>query len=500
MKRHLLFTSSLALATAFAGQSMADVTAADIWANQQAYLGSIGLRPNGTLSGNVLSNTEVNAVFPMGVGSFQIKGPDISMVDNADGTVTITYPSPSDITLSGFIQDAGQFEAALRMTHDGYTIVASGDAGDITYTSDVRNMRIELREVSFPDSEDFDIAGVMTLDQWNATNHVTEGNLITVENETEMGSSSAQIIISDPSGMITTTDQTTAPMRSSMTGAFPVGGSDLLNLSEAFRNGLSVSFESASEGSQSQTIVMQGGELFSNQTTSYGPQTASGSLNESGLVINAEASDIQATIEQQMVLPVPIELAIDAISAQYDIPVNASEETQDFRFALDMSGITLVDDVWGMFDPAGQLPRDPADIALDVSGEGTTGIDILDIMGWATLQAAPPIEVDNVTLSNLRIAAVGAEATAEGAMTFDWTDFTTIPGIARPEGEVEINVSGANALMDTLTAMGLLTDEDTMGARMMMGIFAEPTGDDALRSVLEINDQGHILANGQRIR
>lgn len=85
-------------------------------------------------------------------------------------------------------------------------------------------------------------------------------------------------------------------------------------------------------------------------------------------------------------------------------------------------------------------------------------------------------------------------------MTFDWTDFTTIPGIARPEGSVDVNISGADALMDTLTAMGLLTDEDTMGARMMMGIFAEPTGEDSLRSVLEINDQGHILANGQRIR
>lgn len=40
-----------------------------------------------------------------------------------------------------------------------------------------------------------------------------------------------------------------------------------------------------------------------------------------------------------------------------------------------------------------------------------------------------------------------------------------------------------------------------MGARMMMGLFAVPgEGEDTLNSKIEVNGEGHVLANGQRIR
>ncbi|HKK96878.1 MAG TPA: DUF2125 domain-containing protein, partial [Marivita sp.] len=63
------------------------------------------------------------------------------------------------------------------------------------------------------------------------------------------------------------------------------------------------------------------------------------------------------------------------------------------------------------------------------------------------------------------------------------------------------SVSGANALIDKLISMGVLTSEDAMGARMMMGMFAVP-GDapDSLNSTITINEQGHVLANGMRIQ
>jgi len=36
--------------------------------------------------------------------------------------------------------------------------------------------------------------------------------------------------------------------------------------------------------------------------------------------------------------------------------------------------------------------------------------------------------------------------------------------------------------------------------RMMMGMFATPTGDDELTSKIEVNDEGHLIANGQRLQ
>lgn len=60
---------------------------------------------------------------------------------------------------------------------------------------------------------------------------------------------------------------------------------------------------------------------------------------------------------------------------------------------------------------------------------------------------------------------------------------------------------GPNGLIDKLIAMGLLSQQDAMGARMMLGMFtvagSEP---DTMTSTIEVDADGHLLANGQRIR
>jgi len=63
-----------------------------------------------------------------------------------------------------------------------------------------------------------------------------------------------------------------------------------------------------------------------------------------------------------------------------------------------------------------------------------------------------------------------------------------------------VGITGANALIDNLISMGLLPQEQATMGRMFMGMFTQPAGDDALTSKIEINDQGHIMANGQRIQ
>jgi hypothetical protein len=223
-------------------------------------------------------------------------------------------------------------------------------------------------------------------------------------------------------------------------------------------------------------------------------------FNEDGLAMSGDSSEFAVVVNNPMMFPGDLEFGIDAISLDYDVPLNASDAPQDFRVATGLSGITIGDAIWNMFDPSSQLPRDPAEISFDVTGMGTNGMDLLDFAALSQLFGPPPIQIDEMTIENLRIAAVGTEATATGAMTFEWTDFLTIPGIARPEGAVTVNLNGANALMDTLVAMGLIPEGDLMMPRMMMGMFATTVGDDMLESVLEVNGEGHVLANGQRLR
>ena len=88
-----------------------------------------------------------------------------------------------------------------------------------------------------------------------------------------------------------------------------------------------------------------------------------------------------------------------------------------------------------------------------------------------------------------------------GDFTFDNTDLETFDGFPRPIGAIELQLDGANTLIDSLITMGIVRNEDAMGARMMMGMLAVPgDGPDSLKSRVEMNEQGHILANGQRIQ
>lgn len=74
-------------------------------------------------------------------------------------------------------------------------------------------------------------------------------------------------------------------------------------------------------------------------------------------------------------------------------------------------------------------------------------------------------------------------------------------GVPQPVGGIDLTLVGGNALIDKLVAVGLVPEQQAMGARMMLGLLAVP-GDtpDTLNSKIEINEMGHILANGQRIQ
>lgn len=495
-------TTALALTTALTTPALADVSPADVLSNQQALFTAVGATLSGNLNGDQLNNPQLNVILPEDWGGLQVTGEALTMTENGDGTVTISYPSPMNITIAGGLKDAGSFSVDLVMTHDGYTVVASGEAGDVAYASTAQNVVFVMENLMLdtPGAEDVTGEGTVIIESWTANSRVTEGNLITYTNEVNTGETSTNMSFGD-GDVQSSTSQTTLPQQSVISAMFPVGGSNLMNLSEATRNGLSIEVASTGEGSSSSELTMMGGDLFNDQTTTIGAQVANLRFDEAGFVVDGTAQDLGVTVMQPMMMgPIPISFGAETLAATYDVPFNASDDAQDFRLSTSLSGVTLGNELWSMFDPSAQLPRDPADVSFDITGNGVLGMDLLDIAAMADLMGPPPVTVDDVTIENLRIAAVGAEATAEGAMTFDWTDMETIPGMPRPQGAVTVNVNGANALMDRLVAMGLIPEEELMMPRMMMGMFATPVGNDMLQSVLEINEQGHVLANGQRLQ
>ena len=71
-----------------------------------------------------------------------------------------------------------------------------------------------------------------------------------------------------------------------------------------------------------------------------------------------------------------------------------------------------------------------------------------------------------------------------------------------PVGEVNMDLRGGVGLLDKLVALGLVPQQQGQMVKMMSGMFAVPGGDgtDHLVSKIEMNADGSILANGQRIK
>ena len=216
-------------------------------------------------------------------------------------------------------------------------------------------------------------------------------------------------------------------------------------------------------------------------------------MSQTGLAINALAPDV----------PLPIVLNMALAKFNFAMPVQKSDEEQDFAFGFTMGDFTVSDMLWGMLDPSAQLSRDPATIALNLTGKAKVLFDFMNPDQAAALESsgAAPGELNALTLKNLVVDAVGARLTGTGDFTFDNSDLASFDGMPRPTGAVDLKLVGGNGLLDKLVEMGMLPQEQAMGARMMMGLFAVASAEpDTLNSKLEINDEGHILANGQRIQ
>ena len=118
----------------------------------------------------------------------------------------------------------------------------------------------------------------------------------------------------------------------------------------------------------------------------------------------------------------------------------------------------------------------------------------------ATLGDAPPGELHSLEITELRAKVGGADLSGTGSFTFDNSDLTTFDGVPAPTGKIDLVLAGGNGLLDKLVAMGLIPQDQAMGARMMMAMFAKPgEGQDVLNSTLEFKDKG-FFANGQRLK
>lgn len=507
MISRLACTTALSAFT-FAGAVSAEVTADDVWQNTRDALATLGgdFTAAKARRGDTLSITDMRMAFqlPFEVGSVSMTFPDFQLAENGDGTVSLTYPKTSTYNIAVEITDKGSFSGNLNMIYDNISYVASGTPGDVTYTYSIDKMMMDTSDIliegdNLPDeplniSMQGSVLGMSGTTRVKVASHVTIKSVMTIEDQDVLFKAD----LPDESGFEFRAIAKNQSTVSDVT--LPRNGMDIMNLAAAFRSGLSMTGTSSIDFSETRQIDKEKGKVVSDQISTVKNSTTELEVNEEYLKIGGATSEFTLTIGKNPLVPFPFLVAAKSTEYEFQAPLAASSELQNFGLSFVLDRVMIPDSIMAMMDPEHALPNDPATTSLDLSGKVKNMIDWLDINAVMALDMhqKPPVEIHSLTLDTIFLEVVGARLNGSGAATFDNSD-----GTPKPSGTLDLSLIGGNTLLDTLVSIGLVSEEQAIGARLAIATITRPdpdAGEDALKSELEINDQGHITANGMRIK
>jgi len=221
------------------------------------------------------------------------------------------------------------------------------------------------------------------------------------------------------------------------------------------------------------------------------------SLSSKAFSMGIKQTDVEMNISASTI-PLPsVSLAYDEMDFSIGVPLEKSDDPADVHLRTALRGLTVSETVWAMVDPMQVLPRDPATVAVDLAGKIIVLADLSDPESLAEMGGPPALPV-SLDLTELTASIAGALLKGTGSVTFNMDNAPG--GMPMPVGEVNLNLKGGFGLMDKLVELGLVPADASMGVRAMMGAFAKPVGDDELESKIEMTEDGHISANGQRLK
>lgn len=495
---------ALALTTALVPLPLAaDVAPEDVWAMSRLAMETFGfdVAANATRTGDTLTvdGTNLSAVLPMGIGLVEMDLPAVDYVDQGDGTVAVVWPN--DFTMNFRVEIAGEdpFAAGLEVTQTGIaTSVASGDPDDMVFVSasDGYAMRVALPD-TVPVEFDLDLSG----DGYQSETRMVRGaSSLSITNASTQAPVTAEFEVQSGMDFAQKSASRYGEMVSDITMVLPFD-MDLMNLTPALRAGLSVAGTSSYTSSETETLTVMGDADGSYQKQTTGRNAATFALGADGLDLSVTAEVVAFEMNDPNLAPLSITVAADNVTAGYVIPLVSGEAAQDFGLHLGLEGLTMAEELWALFDPAADLPRDPIALSIDVGGTARLGVDVLDFNGWMARgpEAVPDIQVRDVRIDALNLAALGASAATTGGFVLDYADTETFPGFPRPEGSAEATITGAQALLDLLEGTGLIGESELASARFGLGMFTRSTGDDTATTTVEITPEGHVLVNGTRM-
>jgi len=507
----LAATSTILMTTT----ALADITASQVWQAWQedaAHIGMTLAASNVTESsdGLELSALEVTATIPA-LG--EIPNPieirfnigSVTLQDNGDGSVAVIWPDSQEGVVSVTMgKDGGAL--SFESTAAGRLSTISGSIEEMQYATAVDNLSwnisdwsVSSDEISTADLANivFEASGMMEGATANTVVTRTDGWQAVTTGQTAKSSYAFKFETPQAeANQSQSQTQLNAEYEASLTLPANLDFTKPEGIFEALSAGLALSAKGTTgEVRQQQTQMSPMGEVTSDLVS----QGMKYDMSINGTLANMTGEYGATTVNVTNAMLPPIDIAASGLEVDMQVPLTNDAR---MRYMIALRDLTVNDALWGMFDPTALLSRDPAQIVLDLTGAPAWEIDALDLSAWeAAIQGGIlPLMPSNFSLDAFEITAAGASLTGTGEMNINYDDVAK-GGEPKPAGAIDLSMSGLNALLDNLIAMGLLPEEQAMGGRMMLGLFAVPgEGEDTLKSRLEINEEGQIFANGQRLK
>lgn len=497
----IVATSFLALPAA------ADISPTEVWADWQRLIEStdVTLEIGGeTASSDALTLTDISitGAFPEDGGSFATTIPEVVFEDRGDGTVEIKMSAEYPIAIIGkdSITDE-EFAFNIIARQPGMVTIASREDATTRYDYVGPEVQVSLSQFTV-DGEPLDFDLNMTLAGLKGAYSLIEGaprlydSNLTVETVSVSGRG---VDIDDPAAAFDFSANV-ADLGSQTSGTV-VGLMGFSDMSSMMAEGFTTEWN-VTHGAAEYTVAGADQASRFNLKTTSESGAFDGSISPDGLTYGGGNTALNVAVSGSDIPFPQLTFSMAESEGRLTMPVAPGEETSDFGLLMRLVDLEISEAVWSMFDPTGQLPRDPATLVLDLAGQARWLVDVFDPEAAENMSPGQiPGEFESLTLNALQLMIGGAELTGDGAFDIDNAPGGPFAPAPTPSGAINLQLTGGNTLLDTLVNMGLLPQEQAMGARMMLGLFARPgEGPDTLVSTIEVGKDGSVSANGQRIR
>lgn len=504
MSRRTRFAATLTAALLSSTAVHADLTAQqvwDTWKSMGTATGQTFATQSEEMSGDTLTVTglTISQDIPDG-GSFTGQVAEMKFREMGDGRVEVTMAPDYTITIGAINSDGQPTEVGLAISQTGMAMIASGEPGNTTYDYTAESVAISTTSVTEAGTaipftfvlNGNAVTGTYTLKQ--ATPEVLD-----LTTAATFGDAAFTLTFSDPDTQTEGSFQgAVAGLTTSTSGAFGEGVM-LDELIDALRAGFRTDFG-----------LTYGPTTFAFSVIDpTGPTTGSGkndggsmgfTIDSAKMAYKGGAKGVELTLASPQIPFPEARIAYGESVFDINVPIGAAPEPQDVTFITKLIDLTVSDEIWSMIDPGATISRDPATLIIDTKARARLDVDLMDEEAVAGSPTGLPGELQSFDITALQLKFGGADFTGNGALTFDNSDLMSFGGIPAPSGAINLMLVGGNTLLDNLIALGLVPEEEAMGARMMMGMFARPgDGPDTLVSTIEFKDGG-IFANGMQLQ